>query len=97
VKRVFLPMSEIGRAISERHAVAVLAVGPIGPGEAVDAVSSVAAAIKRAPKILEIDEGDAIAKRSPGFEAIDVPEGAFRGRPPVPGANGMDRLLPSTG
>jgi TRAP-type uncharacterized transport system substrate-binding protein len=68
VKRVFLPMSEIGRAISERHA-----------------VSSVSAATKRAPKILEIDEGDAIAKRSPGFEAVDVPEGAFRGRPPVPG------------
>ncbi|HXW71934.1 MAG TPA: TAXI family TRAP transporter solute-binding subunit [Methylocella sp.] len=85
VKRVFLPISEVGRAISEHHAVAVLAVGPIGPGEAVDVVSSIAAATKRAPKILEIDEGDAIAKRSPGFEAIDVPEGAFRGRPPVPG------------
>ena len=84
VKRVVLPISEIGQAISQRRAAAALAVGPIGPGDAVDVVSSVAATTKRAPKLLEIDEGDAIAKRFPGFEAIDVPEGAFRGRPPTP-------------
>jgi TRAP-type uncharacterized transport system substrate-binding protein len=84
VNRVFLPISDIGQAIKQHRVVAALAVGPIGPGDAVDVVSSVAASTKRAPKILEIDEGDAIAKRFPGFESIDVPEGAFRGRPPTP-------------
>jgi TRAP-type uncharacterized transport system substrate-binding protein len=84
VKRVFLPISEIGKAIHEHRAAAALAVGPIAPGEAVATVSSVAAATKRAPKLLEIDEGDAIAKQFPGFESIDVPEGAFRGHPPTP-------------
>src|SRR5579885_426101 len=85
VKRLFPPVSEIGKTISQHQAAAALAVGPIGPGEAVDAVSSIAAAAKRAPKILQIDEGDAISKRFPGFEAIDIPEGAFRGHPAVPG------------
>jgi TRAP-type uncharacterized transport system substrate-binding protein len=33
---------------------------------------------------LEIDEGDAIAKQFPGFESIEIPEGAFRGHPPTP-------------
>jgi TRAP-type uncharacterized transport system substrate-binding protein len=84
VNRVFLPISEIGPAIREHRAAAALAVGPIAPGDAVDVVASVARAAKRAPKILEIDEGDAIAKRFPGFESIDVPEGAFRGHPPIP-------------
>jgi TRAP-type uncharacterized transport system substrate-binding protein len=84
VKRVFLRISEIGQAISQRRVARVLAVGPIGPGETVDVVSSVAAATKRVPKLLEIDEGYAIAKRFPEFEAIEIPEGAFKGRPPIP-------------
>jgi TRAP-type uncharacterized transport system substrate-binding protein len=84
VKRVFLPLSEIGPAISHKHVAAVLAVGPIGAGEAVDVVAGVAKATKGAPEILAIDQGDAIAKRFPGFESIDIPEGAFKGHPPTP-------------
>src|ERR1700731_1997927 len=38
---------------------------------------------KGAPGILAID-ADAINKRFPGLESIDVPAGAFRGRPPTP-------------
>ncbi|HEY8650070.1 MAG TPA: type ISP restriction/modification enzyme, partial [Chthoniobacterales bacterium] len=33
VKRVFLPLAEIGAAVHDKQVVAVLAVGPIGPGE----------------------------------------------------------------
>lgn len=84
VKRVFLPMAEIGHALADRRIAAVLAIGPMGPGEAVDVVSAVKAAMKSSPKILGIDEADAINKRFPGFESIDVPAGAFRGRPAVP-------------
>ena len=84
VKREFLPISEIGPAIRNHKAAAALAVGPIGPGTVVDVVASIAKATKRAPGILEIDEGDAIAKQFPAFETIDIPEGAFRGHPPTP-------------
>ncbi len=84
VKREFLPISEIGPAIRNHKAVAALAVGPIGPGNVVEVVASIAKATKGAPRILEIDEGDAIAKQFPAFETIDIPEGAFRGHPPIP-------------
>ena len=84
VKRVFLPLAEIGAAVHDKQVAAVLAVGPIGPGEAVDVVGAIKLATKGAPSILAIDEADAINKRFPGLESIDVPAGAFRGRPPIP-------------
>jgi TRAP transporter TAXI family solute receptor len=84
VKRIFLPVAEIGAAVHDKHVAAVLAVGPIGPGEVVDVVRSVKLATKGAPGILAIDEAEAINKRFPGLESIDVPAGAFRGRPPTP-------------
>jgi TRAP-type uncharacterized transport system substrate-binding protein len=85
VKRVFLPISEIGAAAQQHRIAAALAVGPTGPGEPADVAASIARATKHAPELLAIDEGDAIAKQFPAFEAIDVPEGAFKARPPVPG------------
>jgi TRAP-type uncharacterized transport system substrate-binding protein len=84
VKRAFLPLSEIGAALREKHAAAALAVGPIGPGEAVDVVAAVARATRGTPEIMAMDEGDAIAKRFPGFESIDVPDGAFKAHPATP-------------
>ncbi len=84
VKRLFLPVAEIGPAIRAKRAVAALAVGPVAPGEAVNVVSSVARATKEAPKILALDDNDAIAKRFPGLESVDIPEGAFKARPPTP-------------
>ncbi len=84
VKRVFLPMAEIGHALADKRIAAILAIGPMGPGEVVDVVAAVKAATKSSPKILGIDEADAINKQFPGFESIDVPAGAFRGRPAIP-------------
>lgn len=84
VKRDFLPISEIGPAIRQHRMAAALAVGPIGPGDAVDVVASVAKATKGTPAILAIDVGDTIAKQFPGFETFDVPEGSFRSHPPTP-------------
>jgi TRAP-type uncharacterized transport system substrate-binding protein len=84
VKRIFLPLAEIGAALREKRVAAVLAVGPMGPGEVVDVVGAIKLAIKGSPSILGIDEADAINKRFPGLESIDVPAGAFRGRPAVP-------------
>lgn len=47
VKRIFLPVAEIGIAIHEKRASAALAIGPIGPGEAVNVVAAVAKATKK--------------------------------------------------
>ncbi len=84
VKRVFLPLAEIGAAVHDKRVAAVLAVGPMGPGEVVDVVGAIKLATKGAPGILAIDEVEAINRRFPGLESIDVPAGAFRGRPPTP-------------
>lgn len=84
VKRIFLPIAEIGTALHHKHAAAALAIGPVGPGEAVNVVAAVAKATRGAPKILAMDQADAIVKRFPQFESMDVPEGAFKGHPPTP-------------
>lgn len=84
VKRVFLPLGELGPALQRKQVAAVLAVGPIGPGEAVDVVAAVAKATKGAPALIELEAAEAIAQRFPGFESIDVPTGAFKARPPIP-------------
>jgi TRAP-type uncharacterized transport system substrate-binding protein len=84
VKRIFVSPGQIGAVIRERRAAAVLAVGPIGPGEVVDTVAAVARATRGTPSILSLDEGEAIAARNPGFQEIDIPKGAFKGNPSVP-------------
>ena len=84
VKRIFVSPGQIGLVLREKRAAAVLAVGPIGPGEVVDAVAAVAKATRGTPSILSLDEFEAIAKRSLGFEEIDIPKGAFKGNPPIP-------------
>jgi len=84
VKRLYLPAAEIGPALRHKHAAAALAVGPIGPGEAANVAASIVRATRAAPQLLAIDQADAIVKRFPGFESIDVPEGAFKGKPPTP-------------
>jgi TRAP-type uncharacterized transport system substrate-binding protein len=84
VKREFLPMIEIGEAVRRKRVAAVLAVGPIGPGQGVDVVATIAKAIRGKPQILAIDDAEAFAARFPGFESLDVPEGAFKAHPAVP-------------
>ena len=84
VKRLFLPISDIGLAIHHKKAEAALAVGPVGPGDAVNVVAAIVRATKGAPKLLAFDDADAIVKRFPQFESIDVPQGAFKGHPSIP-------------
>jgi len=55
-----------------------------GQARPVDVVGAVKLATKGAPSLLAIDEADAINKRFPGLESIDVPAGALRARPPTP-------------
>ena len=84
VSRTFLPVDELAQSVRQKKLAAVLAVGPMAPGEVVDVVAAVARATRGTPGILGIDEAEAIGKRFPGFESIDVPMGAFRARPATP-------------
>jgi TRAP-type uncharacterized transport system substrate-binding protein len=84
VKRLFLPAAEIGPALKRKQASAALAVGPIGPGDPVTVAASIYKATRAAPELMAIDQADAIVKRFPGFESLDVPEGGFKGKPPTP-------------
>ncbi|MGO8737394.1 TAXI family TRAP transporter solute-binding subunit [Rhodoblastus sp.] len=84
VKRLFLAAADIGAAIERKKAAAALAVGPVGPGDVVETVASIAHATHGAPKILDFDDADAIVKRFPIFESYDVPQGGFHARPDVP-------------
>jgi TRAP-type uncharacterized transport system substrate-binding protein len=87
VERLFLDPPALGAAIREHRAAAAFAVGPIGPGAAVDAVAAVARATRGTPTLLAFEEGEAIHRRHPGLETIEVPVGAFRGQPAVPAAS----------
>jgi TRAP transporter TAXI family solute receptor len=84
VRRLFIPMADIGRALAEKRIAAVFTIGPVGPGAVVDVVTAVKTATRSSPKVLAIEEADAISKRFPAFEPIEVPAGAFKGRPPIP-------------
>lgn len=84
VKRVFLSSDEMIAAVHQRQVVAILAVGPVGPGEVVGAVAAMAKATAGTPTILAFSDADAFSRRFPAFESYDVPEGAFRSRPATP-------------
>lgn len=84
VKRLFLSPDELVAAVRQRHVAAILAVGPIGPGEVVGAVTAMAKGAAGTPTILAFSDADAFNRRFPAFESYDVPEGAFKSRPATP-------------
>ncbi|HTV34290.1 MAG TPA: TAXI family TRAP transporter solute-binding subunit [Methylocella sp.] len=84
VKREFLPIPELAAEFHKKHLAAALAIGSIGPGEAVNLATALAKGAKKEPDVLAIDEADAIAKQFPEFDSTDIPEGAFKGRPAIP-------------
>jgi TRAP-type uncharacterized transport system substrate-binding protein len=84
VQRVFLPPDGMVAAVHQKHIAAILAVGPVGPGEAVNAVSAMAKGSGGTPTLLAFSDADAFNRRFPAFESLDVPEGGFRTRPATP-------------
>lgn len=84
VKRLFLSSDEMITAVHQRQVAAILAVGPVGPGEVVGAVLAMAKGTAGTPTILAFSDADAFNRRFPAFETFDVPEGAFRSRPATP-------------
>ena len=49
-----------------------------------EAIADAARGIKGAIQFIEIEEADAIVKRIPALESIEIEQGAFGGRPPRP-------------
>ncbi|MGO4666967.1 TAXI family TRAP transporter solute-binding subunit [Bosea sp. 2YAB26] len=84
VKRVFLAPDDMIAAVHQRHIAAILAVGPVGPGEVIGAVNAMAKGTAGTPTILAFSDADAFNRRFPAFESYDVPEGAFRSHPATP-------------
>lgn len=84
VEKVILPVDALAQSVRQKKLAAILAVGPMAPGEVVEVVAAVARATKGTPGLLAIDEAEAIGKRFPGLESIDVPMGEFRARPATP-------------
>jgi TRAP transporter TAXI family solute receptor len=84
VKRVFLSPEPMAAAIHHKHIAAILAIGPVGPGDVTSAITAAAKGSSRAPVLLAFSDAGAFAKRFPAFESYDVPEGAFRARPAIP-------------
>jgi len=77
LQRVVLAPNEISQAIRQKRVAAMYALGPAGPGPLADVVNAVAKAGKGTLSILDIEAADAIAKRFPILESVDIPAGAF--------------------
>ena len=78
VKRLFLPAAEIGPALRRKEASAALAVGPIGPGDAVTVAASIFKATRAAPALMAFDQADAIIKRFPASSRSTCPKAPSR-------------------
>jgi TRAP-type uncharacterized transport system substrate-binding protein len=83
-KYMRLPSDEVANALRQKKVDAVLAIGPIASKQVSDMVAEAARATKGAINFIEIEEADAIAKRIPALEKLEVDQGAFGGRPPRP-------------
>lgn len=83
-KYLAMPPDEVANALRQKKIDAVLAVGPIASKQLSDIVAEAARATKGAINFIEIEEADAIAKRIPALEKLEVDQGAFGGRPPRP-------------
>jgi TRAP-type uncharacterized transport system substrate-binding protein len=83
-KYMALPTEEVANALRQKKVDAVLVVGPIASKQVSDIVAEAARATKGAINFIEIEEADAIAKRIPALEKLEVEQGAFGGRPPRP-------------
>jgi TRAP transporter TAXI family solute receptor len=82
---------EIEEALRTKRIDAVLAVGTVTGRTMTEAVAAVAQVGEGPPVFIPIGEADAIAQRSPVFEAMQIVRGAFGGTPPRP-AETMDTV-----
>ncbi len=83
-KYMAVPADEVASALRQKKIDAVIVVGAVFSKQVSDVVSDAARGVKGAINFIDIEEADAIAKRIPALESIEVEQGAFGGRPPRP-------------
>jgi TRAP-type uncharacterized transport system substrate-binding protein len=83
-KYMALPPDEIANALKTKKVDAIIAVGATASKQMGDFVAEAARGVKGAIQFIDIEEADAIAKRIPALESVEVDQGAFGGRPPRP-------------
>jgi TRAP-type uncharacterized transport system substrate-binding protein len=63
---------------------AMIVVGPVTSKQVGEAIADAARGVKGAIQFIDIAEADAIVKRVPALESIEIEQGTFGGRPPRP-------------
>jgi hypothetical protein len=83
-KYVPIGADDVSNALRQKKVDGIMVVGAVTSKQVGDTVSEAAKASKGAIEFIDIEEADAIAKRIPALESIEVEQGAFGGRPPRP-------------
>lgn len=83
VQHIFLRPGDIASAIEKNLIQAVLVVAPLGDSLADEVVSALWRG-QSAPELIAIKDAEAIARRDPAFEKVDIPAGFFAGRTTLP-------------
>ena len=83
-KNMRVPPDEVANALRQKKVDAIIVVGSISSKQVSDVVNDAARGVKGAINFIDIEEADAIAKRIPALESVEVEQGAFGGRPPRP-------------
>jgi TRAP-type uncharacterized transport system substrate-binding protein len=84
VRRVTLAPSAVADAVKQKRVAVIVVIGPMGPGLITDVVATIAKAGNGPPNFLAVEEAEAIAKRWPTLEKLEIARGALQGNPPVP-------------
>ena len=83
-KHVEVAPDDVANAVRQKKVDAIIVVGSVVSKQVGDIVSEAAKGAKGAIEFIDIEEADAIAKRIPALESVEVEQGAFGGRPPRP-------------
>jgi hypothetical protein len=81
---VRLAPDEIASAFRGKKVDAIVALGAPASRQMGEIVADAARGVKGAIQFIEIEESEAIAKRIPALESVEVDQGVFGGRPPRP-------------
>jgi TRAP-type uncharacterized transport system substrate-binding protein len=84
VQRVELAANAVAAAVRQKRVAAFFVVGPLGPGLVADVVAAITKAGNDAPEFLAVAEAEAIARRTPTLEKLEIARGALQGNPAVP-------------
>lgn len=80
----YVEPGDLGAIIHARKADTVFVVAPATSSRIAQTWQTIRKASEETPRILMIDEADAISKRNPTLESQDVPKGAIIGNPAAP-------------